>query len=186
MSDSVRIGITGHRYLHAVPALIGTIHEALALVEERWEGYLLQLYTPLAPGADQLAAVAAMEHGFDLVLVLPFEQERYLEAFPEENRETFHMLMCMASDVVALDGGLDDEAAYRQTGFYLVEQLDCLVALWNGQPPQGPGGTGEVVEAFRRSGKPLIWIYTDNMRPDHPEPLPAGMNQGDLALENWE
>jgi hypothetical protein len=40
-----------------------------------------------------------------------------------------------------------------------VENCDLLVAIWDGEPARGPGGTGETVELFRQAGRPLLWIH---------------------------
>lgn len=47
---------------------------------------------------------------------------------------------------------------YATIGQMLVRQADLLIALWDGKPPRGRGGTADVVSEARRSGVPVIWI----------------------------
>lgn len=47
---------------------------------------------------------------------------------------------------------------YATIGQMLVRQADLLIALWDGNPPRGRGGTADVVSEARRSGVPVVWI----------------------------
>jgi hypothetical protein len=47
---------------------------------------------------------------------------------------------------------------YATIGQMLVRRADLLIALWDGKPPRGRGGTADVVTEARRSGVPVIWI----------------------------
>jgi hypothetical protein len=44
------------------------------------------------------------------------------------------------------------EAAYEQAGRRVVEASDVLLALWDGAPSRGQGGTAEIVEHARERG----------------------------------
>jgi RPA family protein len=39
-----------------------------------------------------------------------------------------------------------------------------LIALWNGEYSGRRGGTGEVVKEALNAGKPVYWIYADNLQ----------------------
>lgn len=47
---------------------------------------------------------------------------------------------------------------YATIGQMLVRQADLMIALWDGSPPRGRGGTADVVTEARRSGVPVVWI----------------------------
>ena len=49
--------------------------------------------------------------------------------------------------------------AYEQVGRYIVDQCDVLIALWDGKPAAGRGGTAEIVQYARDTKCPLIWIH---------------------------
>jgi hypothetical protein len=47
---------------------------------------------------------------------------------------------------------------YATIGQMLVRRADLLIALWDGRPPRGRGGTADVVCEARRNGVPVVWI----------------------------
>jgi hypothetical protein len=51
-------------------------------------------------------------------------------------------------------------SVYSEVGAYVVDTSDVLIALWNGQPGHGPGGTAEVVKRAVRMGMPRVVIST--------------------------
>jgi len=55
---------------------------------------------------------------------------------------------------------------YATIGQMLVRRADLMIAMWDGNPPRGRGGTADVVSEARRSGVPVIWID-----PQEPEAL---------------
>ena len=48
----------------------------------------------------------------------------------------------------------DRNLAYQRAGFLVAEQCDVLLAIWDGHPARGPGGTAEVIEHARARGRP--------------------------------
>lgn len=52
----------------------------------------------------------------------------------------------------------DPDLPYRRVGQALLDRVVVLVAVWDGHPPRGPGGTGEVVQEAVRRGIPVVWI----------------------------
>ncbi|PMX86640.1 hypothetical protein C1X43_34300, partial [Pseudomonas sp. GW460-C3] len=48
--------------------------------------------------------------------------------------------------------------AYLDCGIETVNACDVLVALWDGEPARGRGGTAEIVTYARELGQPLIVI----------------------------
>jgi hypothetical protein len=53
----------------------------------------------------------------------------------------------------------------------LVEQADVLVAVWDGKPAAGRGGTPDVIADALTRGLPVLWI--DATRQGLPRLLPA-------------
>ncbi len=181
----LRIGVTGHRFLRDTPVLLQTLQVVLKKIIERHSGEILRFFSPLAPGSDQLAGQAALACSIPLVVLLPFNEERYLQTFPEESRKDYLQLARQAEAVIRLPAEVGGEPAYEELGEYLAAHMDVLVAIWNGQPAHGPGGTGEVVDKFRTGGKPLVWIRADNMLPGKPVYLPPELEPGSMVYENW-
>jgi hypothetical protein len=125
----------------------------------------LQVISPLAEGADRIVARSALEQGAELIVLLPFPPENYLLDFStSESREEFLELLGRAHEIVELGGRRDSEAsrnlAYSQVGEILVARSDVLIALWDGKPASGAGGTAQVIDMARRVGRPIFWLPT--------------------------
>lgn len=157
-------GVTGHRDPGLDPV-------APSLLAERVDGTLRALaaagvdtlVSPLAEGADRLVARRALDAGWTLRALLPFPATRYEDDFRSEaSRDEFRLLLERSSEVEVV--GQDDpgngnaELAYRRVGEALLQRCGVLLAIWDGDPPRGPGGTAEVVSQAREKGIPVIWI----------------------------
>jgi len=51
-----------------------------------------------------------------------------------------------------------DEESYYQAGRWIVDHCDWMVAVWNGLPSRGRGGTADIVAYARRTQRPLVHI----------------------------
>jgi hypothetical protein len=132
------------------------------------------LVSALAEGADRAAAHAALAEGFRLECVLPLPRADYRADFAGSAAEGFDALLGKASAVFELPApraprtGDDAEReaertrgrdrSYATGGFVMLNQIDLLVAVWNGDPPAGPGGTGAIVEMAVNAGIPVLHI----------------------------
>ena len=67
----------------------------------------------------------------------------------------------------------ETEDAYRAAGEAVVERSDVLLAVWDGQPAKGIGGTGEVVAAAGRLGVPVSWVCAEQHCDRRPTFVPA-------------
>jgi hypothetical protein len=111
--------------------------------------------TSLAIGADQLLARLVLEAGGTIHAVLPFADiER---SFSPEDVPAYRELVKQAT-VEVLDTHGTDEDAYLAAGQQVVELSDVLLAVWNGKPAKGKGGTADVVAYAIHRGVPLIHI----------------------------
>lgn len=182
--NKVKIGITGHLSLQD-PELIGeSIRQIFNSVANRYLTEQLSFYSPASPGADLLSARIAIEQSIPLYVILPFNQEEYLQTFSANDRKAFLHILNKADGVIKLSDEKQEDV-YQMLGDFLVENMDVLIAIWDGQEARGPGGTGEVVQDFRQSHKPLAWIRADNMAADQ-SVFPAGsIQQGTIQYENW-
>ena len=120
----------------------------------------LRFVSPIADGADQIAAEVALELGWDLQAILPFERSAYRASLANHGaRERFDALVARADCLLELPGdpdhGLD---AYVMTGRATVAHCDVLIAVWDGLPPRGRGGTGEVVQLALTRGTAIVHV----------------------------
>jgi hypothetical protein len=116
--------------------------------------------SPIADGADQIAAEVALELGWELQAVLPFARDAYRASLAsDEARTKFDRLLARATCRLELPGdpdhGLD---AYVMTGRATVAHCDVLIAIWDGLPPRGRGGTGEVVQLALTRGTAIVHV----------------------------
>jgi hypothetical protein len=173
----LNVGITGHRAGVLTAPLVRTLRpavytvfrqlrEATLRLQQAEEAFCsdtaaeLRLHTPLASGADQIAAICARSSGYFVRALLPFEPTEYRKDFaPGEELDGFEQALQAADEIIALPGQSDDrEAAYVQVGESLVGTADVLIAIWDGRQANGPGGTGHVVEMAVQGGVPVIHI----------------------------
>jgi hypothetical protein len=125
--------------------------------------------TSLAVGADQLFAGAVLRHEGSLQVIIPFPE--YENTFDEgRDRESYQRLLKAASTVTVMHRAGSDEECYLAAGRMVVDVADLLVAVWNGKPAAGLGGTGDVVEYARQRQKrtvhlnPITHEVTDSSR----------------------
>jgi hypothetical protein len=123
----------------------------------------LRFVSPIADGTDQIAAELAFELGWELQAILPFARERYRESLANHGaRERFDTLLQQASCSLELPGDPDDSIdAYVMTGRATVAHCDVLIAVWDGKPPRGRGGTGEVVQLALTRGTAIVHVPLD-------------------------
>jgi hypothetical protein len=171
------VGVTGHRAEVLpegdVPALRERIREVLVLIERCGRALLesekecfagaeprLRFVSPVADGADQIAAELALDLGWELQAILPFERAAYRASLANHGaRERFDALLGRCTCLLELPGdpdhGLD---AYVMTGRATVAHCDVLIAVWDGLPPRGRGGTGEVVQLALTRGTAIVHV----------------------------
>ena len=153
----MKVGITGHQKL---PQLSDWdwVNVEMRRVLEALDPPLIGI-SSLAVGADQLFAEVVLERGGTLEVVIPFEG--YDDKFTQrEDRETYLSLLASASDVEVLDKFGSEEEAYLTAGERVCDRSDFLLAVWDGQPAAGLGGTADIVQYARDSQKKLIHLNT--------------------------
>jgi hypothetical protein len=146
------VGITGHRKLEDPAAWKWVRRELTALL-----GAVAPLtgITSLAIGADQLFAEVVLELKGDIEAVIPFPD--YERTFTDETDLTRYRLLKAASKrVEVLPDGANEDQAYLDAGRRVTDLSDLLVAVWDGQPARGLGGTADVVGYAARIGKRVV------------------------------
>lgn len=173
------LGITGHRsarlHIADTEALRETVTGLLVGVRTALDGVAalhplhfatttpkLRLVSALADGADTIAAEAALSTGWRLDACLPFARDEYASDFAEgEHRERFEKLLHQSSATFALAGArADADAAYEAVGKVMLDQVDVLLALWDGDVSRGRGGTARVVAEAIARHIPVIHVST--------------------------
>jgi hypothetical protein len=135
------------------------------------------LVTPLAQGTDQLAASAALAAGYRLAVIHPFDADAYKNSFgPADDpevvgaRQHYDALASLPQSrvqLLSLDA-IPASTAYHNRGFeaagaLALRQTDLLIAVWNGKPVRGVGGTADVISAAVACGIPVIWVPVEEL-----------------------
>lgn len=156
----MRVGVTGHSNLtpESVPAVVAELHKVLSEY-----GAPLVGVSCLARGADQVFARVVLELGGQLEVLLPAADYRERKVKPD-NREEFNKLIGRATEVRVLPFDTSNRDAYAAANDAVLSGVDLLVAVWDGAPPDGKGGTGDTVQAARRRGVPVVIAWPDGAR----------------------
>ncbi len=173
------VGVTGHREhklegadIAAVTATItrtlGQLQQALSAVGKHHhaaftnETVQLRMVSALADGADTIVAKAALAAGWRVDACLPFPREQYANDFTNSaHHDDFVALLEKVTATFELPGNHSEAtAAYEAVGRLVLEQCDVLLALWDGDPNRGRGGTSRVVADAVARHIPVIHVHT--------------------------
>ncbi|HEY1169312.1 MAG TPA: RyR domain-containing protein [Candidatus Limnocylindrales bacterium] len=178
--EPLRIGVTGHRVLAETDLVMGGIEKALARIEAGHPGRSLVVVSSLAEGADRLVAEAVLRRpGARLEAILPLSKFDYLNDFAwPDSKEEFLRFLARTDDVVELPARASRDEAYAAANDRVLDGVDVLVAVWDGNDAQGQGGTAQVVARARARRVPLAWVHAGNRKPGTMEPTSLGPEQG--------
>lgn len=184
----LRVAVTGHRpnRLHIgtgeVTRQIGWV---LAALRKGAGGQGRVAVSALAEGADRIFAEAALASGFRLEVLLPFKSADYEKTFSDAGATAdYRALLGRAHAVTEMPGTLaDTKAAYEAAGHAAVAGAGIVVAVWDGQPAAGRGGTPEIVEHAVKRGVPVVWIDAARIRVPRLIALPTAHGPRDIPLD---
>ncbi len=174
----LRVGVTGHRALPDEQSITVRVDEVLARLQRMLPStpatpVVFEVVSPLGEGADRIVAERVLQVPQAILEVpLPLARSDYEQDFGSAgSRERFSSLLERAERVWVV--GRDRVDAYRETGIYVVDSCDVLIAIWDGQPSRGPGGTEDVLRLARRRGMPVFVIHTQAPFDVQEEQMPA-------------
>lgn len=164
------VGFCGHRQLAAPDTIRGVLRNVLRELRQAIPGEWIAV-SSLAAGADTLFCQTALAERMPCHVVLPLPPVEFRRDFSETDWRAVESLLAEAERVQVISDRGDREEAYLDAGFEIVEACDVLIAVWDGQPARGKGGTADVVAYAREFGKPLIWVDA---------------HSGEVRRERWE
>ncbi|WP_202485638.1 hypothetical protein [Streptomyces sp. SID4985] len=153
----MRIGITGHRGLGA-----DVTAQVRALLAARVEGYDpadLVGVSCIADGPDAWFAEAVLARGGRLQVVVPAAE--YRAGLPDWHHPVYDRLLAHAADVHHTGLAESTSEAHQAGSEILVGLVDELIAVWDGKPARGYGGTADVVAYAERTGVPVRVLWPE-------------------------
>lgn len=155
----MKLGVTGHQSLPtaARQALQEAVQGILAASGE------IEACCALAAGTDQLVADLVLSRGGSLDAVVP--SHGYSGSFDSQaDLVSFERLIGRARDVSTLPFPEPTEEAFLAAGLVVVERSDHLLAVWDGEPARGLGGTADVVAYARQRRVPVQVVWPEGLR----------------------
>ncbi|SNT61903.1 hypothetical protein SAMN05216276_108614 [Streptosporangium subroseum] len=152
------VGVSGHQRLPE-KARIHAEQKIRALLAD--QPLPLIGVSSLAEGADQLFVEVLLQSDGTLRAVVPCQG--YETTFEGTARQAYHRFLADAQTVTTLDYDEPGEAAYDAAGLFVVEHCEVLVAIWDGKPARGLGGTADAVAHARRLGREVIIIWPEGV-----------------------
>ncbi len=153
----MRIGVTGHQDIP--PQALAHVTRGINRVLDDVKGNLVGV-SSLAVGADQIFAASVVERGGRLEVILPCKGCEMTFSHSEDLRN-FRSLLERAATVETLSFEDASEDAYLAAGHRVVELSQMILAVWDGQPAKGKGGTADIVAYARSRGVPLEIVWPE-------------------------
>jgi hypothetical protein len=153
------LGVTGHQAIppDACELVVGALRDILSEADPP-----LYAVTSLAAGADQLFATELLRTGGLLHVIVP--SRNYERTFTsKEDLASFRSLLAAAHTVTSLDYPQPTEEAFLAAGRSVVDNCEMLIAVWDGKPAKGLGGTADVVRYARETGKSVSVVWPDGI-----------------------
>lgn len=147
-------GITGHQNLGTADRIEWT---GAALRKEVTQCGATAGVSCLAIGADQLFAALILEQNLKLIAVIP--SHTYETTFTNTTALLrYRQLKARAALLDQLEHQYPTETAFFDASTRVVQRCDLLLAVWDGKPARGFGGTADVVALALRMQKTVIHI----------------------------
>jgi hypothetical protein len=107
-----------------------------------------------------VVASKAVELGIREIVVLPFPRSRFEHDFRSgESLREFRDLLDAADSVIEPASAPQvPEDGYETASSVIIGCADLLLAVWDGQPGRGVGGTAHTVDKALQRGMPVIWV----------------------------
>jgi len=188
-------GFSGHRQLDDLDAVRVALAAEFTALKARVEraGGTLELYSSAAYGADILACEEAERLGIPVHIILPkpvvldaatgdldrtegFAADFWKDGtFLAAEWEGTHRIIKTAESgakggtLRLVTGTQAHPECYYDTGLQMLEAVDVLIAVWDGQKARGLGGTEHLVTLAEKAGMPRVIISASGDKVARPE-----------------
>jgi hypothetical protein len=161
------IGFTGHRAGFDETLIHSALRGALEDLQRRAAavGGQADIYASVAGGSDTLCVEASRELGMSVHLLLPLPEAEFAKDFssPKVWQRSKRQLELVGQklgrdSLRVVPGEMTRPDCYFDQAIHMLEAVDVLIALWDGQPARGLGGTQQVIDHALRIGLPAVFI----------------------------
>jgi len=153
------IGFSGHRHLENEARCLDAVRAFLRSKKDAHQGIVYGI-SSAASGGDQIFAEACLELGIPLRILLPRPAEQFRSDFDAAGWERSQAILQKAISLEVTTGSQDRNEQYYDCGIQTVMESQLLLALWDGEPSRGLGGTQEIVSFAEKTGHPVAWIHS--------------------------
>ncbi|MGD0294546.1 MAG: hypothetical protein ABSB30_11865 [Terracidiphilus sp.] len=159
LPSALVIGFTGHRDLADEPKCRTLICDYLRERKAATSGIICGV-SSAAAGGDLLFAESCIELGIPLRVLLPLPQEDFQKDFDTATWLRAEQVLSKAVSVEVTGNHELREEGYYECGIETVQQSQLMIALWDGEPSRGMGGTQEIVAFAKKMGRPVVWFHS--------------------------
>jgi hypothetical protein len=168
-AEPIRVGITGHVDLTA-----STVLRVAAELRRHLVGLCdpattrpadLVGVTCLARGADSVFAEVLVDLGGRLEVILPSADYGEAQVGPD-HAPVFDAMLDRAVSVRTMPAPRAEQKAYIAANHALLDAIDQLLAVWDGEPVAVDGSTASVVQTARARNIPVTVIWPEGARRD--------------------
>jgi hypothetical protein len=151
------VGFTGHRHLTDHAGAARAIRGAIDAIRDEVPGEWIAL-SSVAGGSDQIFVQQARASGLAWHAILPLARVEFAKDFSHEDWERVEKTLASADHVRTISEYGDRKDGYFDCGIETVNGADVLLAVWDGEPARGRGGTADIVQYAQSIGKPVMII----------------------------
>jgi hypothetical protein len=137
----MKVGITGHQNLGSDDTIMWLRERISAVLDEN---PVTEGFTCLAKGADQVYAEILLGKFIPYTFVRPCQGYEGTFRLPSD-LVNFERLRKDAAHTIEMPFQDPSESAYLRAGQFIVDNSELLIAVWDGLPAKGMGGTGDIV-----------------------------------------
>ena len=160
LPTTLAIGFTGHRELPDETRCREAIRKVLEDWKSRVSGVVYGV-SSVAAGGDLLFAEICLELDVAVRVLLPLRKERFRDDFDDATWKRAERVLASALFVEVTGVSEESDERYYECGIETVQQSQLLIALWDGGPGRGMGGTADIVHFAKERGQPVVWINSD-------------------------
>ncbi len=154
------VGFFGHRENYSDSGVRRAIRKALLNLQEEAKaaGGEIDLLSSVARGTDTICVEIAIELKIPVHIVLPLEEQDFAADFRDYPDDwlrakrliDFARIRPGPNSMRVINGEAVRPQCYFNQITHVLDASDMLIAVWDGQPARGQGGTGQAVEQARK------------------------------------